>query len=73
MESFTALRIALMILGLNDVYHMVSMLNENPPDGELWVEAYEAKFEGKGKPYGREEWDKLLGHCEVCICTGASL
>lgn len=55
-----------MILGFNDVYHMTSMLEENPRDSDMWVEAYEAKFEGKGKPFGKEDWDQLLGHCEVC-------
>lgn len=32
---------------------------------EMWSEAIDAKFEGKGKPYGREEFDKLLGHCQA--------
>ena len=27
------------------------------------MEAVEAKFACKGKPYGRDEFDKLLGHC----------
>jgi hypothetical protein len=54
-----------MLLGFDDTYHMIEMLEENPPDGEMWLEAYKAKFEGIGKPYGREEWDKLLGHCMV--------
>ena len=30
----------------------------------MWLEAIEAKFDGKGKPYGRAEFDKLLGHCQ---------
>jgi hypothetical protein len=30
----------------------------------MWMEAIEAKFDGKGKPYGRAEFDKLLGHCQ---------
>ena len=42
-----------------------SCVFENPPDTELWVEALEAKYEGKGKPYGRQEFDALLGHCMV--------
>ena len=25
----------------------------------------EAKYDGKGKPYGRVEFDKLLGHCQA--------
>jgi hypothetical protein len=28
----------------------------------MWTEALEAKYDGKGKPYGRAEFDKLLGH-----------
>ena len=31
----------------------------------MWIEAIEAKFEGKGKPFEREDWDQLLGHCMV--------
>jgi hypothetical protein len=44
---------------------MVSVLTENPSDSGMWVEAIDAKYKGIGKPYGREEWDKLLGHCMV--------
>jgi hypothetical protein len=44
---------------------MVSVFTENPNDTEMWVEAIDAKYKGVGKPYGREEWDKLLGHCMV--------
>jgi hypothetical protein len=40
---------ALLQLGLADVYHTVELLQENPKDDDLWVEAYQAKFEGKGK------------------------
>jgi hypothetical protein len=58
------LRAALFELGYFDVYHYSAMW-ENPKDTELWVEAYQAKFEGKGRPYGRKEWDALLGHCQV--------
>lgn len=58
------MRIALKQLGYNDTYHMMSVM-ENPMDGEMWIEAYEAKYFGKGKPYGREEWDQLLGNCQV--------
>lgn len=39
---------------------------ENPPDGEMWCQAIDAKFYGKGH-FGREEWDQLLGHCMVVI------
>jgi len=32
---------------------------------ESWVAALEAKYEGKGKPYGRQEFDNLLGDWAV--------
>ena len=38
---------------------------ENPPDMDMWTQAFEAKFEGKGKPFNKDDWDKLLGHCQV--------
>lgn len=31
----------------------------------MWVEAMNAKFKGIGKPYGKEQWDALLGHCQA--------
>jgi Sulfotransferase domain len=53
---------------------MMEMESENQRDAEMWLEAFEAKFEGKGKPYGREEFDKLLGHCAVsCVLCLESL
>lgn len=44
----------------------------------MWWEAFEAKFEGKGKPFGRDQFDKLLGHCQAvadnpCICFAEDL
>lgn len=29
------------------------------------MEALEAKYKLRGKPYTREDWDKLLGHCRA--------
>lgn len=29
----------------------------------MWIEAFEAKYKGKGQPFGRAEFDKILGHC----------
>lgn len=55
---------ALRLLGINEMYHGWQPLFENPRDNEMWMEAIEAKFDGKGKPYGRAEFDKLLGHCQ---------
>ncbi|KAJ7199080.1 P-loop containing nucleoside triphosphate hydrolase protein [Mycena rebaudengoi] len=51
---------ALEVLGYKDAHHMLRGLS-NPLEVEMWREAVEAKFHGKGKPYGREEWDQLLG------------
>lgn len=62
----TALRIALNQLGYNDTYHMMNASVENPPDCLMWQDAFAAKYDKKGK-FGREEWDKLLGHCQA-IC-----
>jgi hypothetical protein len=52
------------MLGINEFYHGWHPIFGNPRDNEMWMEALEAKFDGKGKLYGREEFDKLLGHCQ---------
>ena len=37
----------------------------------LWTEALQAKYEGKGKKWGREEFDKLLGNFDgICDVPG---
>lgn len=58
------MRGALKELGYVDTYHMDSCM-ENPPDCDLWAEALDAKFNGKGRTFGKEDWDQLLGHCQV--------
>lgn len=63
----SSLRQALLDLGYADVYHFASILNENPPDAELWLEALDCKQ--KGEKYGRRNWDALLGHCEAVTDT----
>lgn len=35
----------------------------------MWIEAMEAKFKGIGKPYGKDQWDALLGHCQAVTDT----
>lgn len=60
----TATCAALRLLGITECYHGWQPLFENPRDNEMWMEALEAKFDGKGKPYARAEFDKLLGHCQ---------
>jgi hypothetical protein len=56
---------ALQLLGIHECYHGWDPVFANPRDMEMWSEALEAKFEGNGKPYGREEFDQLLGHCQA--------
>lgn len=58
----SSLRQAFFDLGMSDVYHFTSIVNENPPDAKLWVKAHEWKFEGKGT-WTKDDWDALLGHC----------
>jgi len=58
----TALKAALHILGYNDVYHGTDVYS-NIQDCDMWMDALRAKYFGKGKPFGRAEFDKLLGHC----------
>jgi len=62
----SATKAALEQLGYNDVYHMVTAM-KNPKDYDMWAEAFNAKFFGKGQMFGRKEWDQLLGDCAACI------
>lgn len=59
-----AMRVALRELGHVDMYHMDSCM-ENPPDGNLWANALDPKFNGKGRTFETKDWDQLLGHCQV--------
>jgi hypothetical protein len=52
--------IALKQLGFTP-YHMSLSLGGPKANLSLWREALDAKFHGKGKPWGREEFDKILG------------
>ena len=65
-DHLTALRTALKRLGYTDCYHMMSASVENPPDCLMWMDALTAKYDGIGT-FGREQWDQLLGHCQVGI------
>ena len=46
-------------------YHMAEAINNAAMDFPLWEEALRAKFFGEGKPWGREEFDKMLGQFDV--------
>ena len=56
-----SLREALFILGYSDVYHMASIMRDNPRDCEMWNEAYRAIFQANGT-FEKGDWDQLLGH-----------
>lgn len=45
---------------------------ENPPDCLMWSDALAAKYDGKGQPFAREQWDQLTGHCQA-ICDWPSV
>jgi Sulfotransferase domain len=51
-------------MGFDDVYHMTSVIHD-PDDAEWWLRAGDAKWKNKGI-FAQEDWDKLLGHCQVC-------
>lgn len=68
-----SLRQALVTLGYKDVYHFASVLQENPRDAEMWTEAMNAKFKGKGKEFEKADWDQLLGHCMATTDTPSVL
>lgn len=55
-----SMREAYSILGYAQPYHYASLF-ENCQDADMWNEALRAKFSGAGKPYGRAEFDQLLG------------
>lgn len=67
---------ALRMLGYNP-YHMVEGMKNADVDLECWVEGVEAKFLGKGKLWGKEEFDKLTGKHDVgrliCVFLGWNL
>ncbi|KAL1635398.1 hypothetical protein SLS56_001823 [Neofusicoccum ribis] len=43
---------------------MMCASTENPPDCLMWSDALAAKYDGEGT-FGKEQWDQLLGHCQV--------
>lgn len=57
-----SLRAALSHFGYNP-YRVMAILDK--VHLECWDEAMQAKFQGKGKQYGKEEFDKLMGKYNV--------
>ena len=72
-----SMQLALQILGYNHTAHGFDMISR-PEVGTSWMEAVDAKFLNIGKPYGRAEFDALLGHCAAvtdmpCAAFGEEL
>ncbi|RFU74049.1 hypothetical protein TARUN_8198 [Trichoderma arundinaceum] len=62
-----SMRAAMKQLGYVDTYHMMNCSIENPPDALMWMDALCAKYDKKGKPFTREDWDQLLGNSQA-VC-----
>ncbi|KAH6880062.1 P-loop containing nucleoside triphosphate hydrolase protein [Thelonectria olida] len=62
-----SMRAAMKQLGYVDTYHMMNCSIENPPDALMWMDALTAKYDKKGKPFTRDDWDQLLGHAQA-VC-----
>jgi hypothetical protein len=43
---------------------MINVVHD-PDDAQWWSRAADAKWNNKGSMFTREEWDQLLGHCQV--------
>ncbi|RBR12799.1 uncharacterized protein FIESC28_08501 [Fusarium coffeatum] len=58
---------ALTILGYKNVYHATQAI-DRPQDWDILERACDASFPNlpsyTGKPFTREQWDELFGHCE---------
>ena len=51
-------------------YHMTDAVTNSAVVLPLWEEALDAKYNGKGIPWTKEDFDKILGTFDVCL--GAS-
>ncbi|KAJ7485338.1 hypothetical protein FB451DRAFT_1392091 [Mycena latifolia] len=58
-----SLKVALETVGYVRTDHF--MAPTSPEKMNMWIEAIKAKFFGEGTPYGRKEWDQLLGDCQA--------
>ncbi|KAJ6595787.1 P-loop containing nucleoside triphosphate hydrolase protein [Mycena vulgaris] len=61
-----SLKLALEALGYVRTNHGFDvMLASTAAEKDMWIAALKAKFYGEGTPFGREEWDQLLGDCQA--------
>ncbi|KAK0367274.1 hypothetical protein LTR91_016357 [Friedmanniomyces endolithicus] len=57
-----SMQAALTLLNYPSPYHYSSIF-ANVQDADMWNAALRAKYFGRGREFGRREWDQLLGHC----------
>jgi len=55
-------------LGFGPCYHMRTAMNQYPRDCAIWLEAFEAKYDGIGV-FEKKQWDQLLGNYSVSIIS----
>ncbi|KAJ7475878.1 hypothetical protein FB451DRAFT_1397269 [Mycena latifolia] len=60
-----SLKLALETLGYVRTSHGFAVHSSSPTVIDMWITAIRAKFYGEGTPYGRTEWDLLLGDCQA--------
>ncbi len=58
------MKTALDILGFR-AYHSTDLWVDSQENVERWMTAFDWKYNGKGKPFDRLEWDKILGNYMV--------
>lgn len=63
----TALCAALKILGISSYHFSEISRNKNNKHFELWLEAVQAKYDGIGKPWKGEDFDRILWNYDVSI------
>lgn len=59
-----ALADALSELGVSPIYHMREVGKSG--HAQLWTQALEAKYEGKGASWERQDFEQMLAGFQVC-------
>lgn len=59
------MRAALLTLGYVHTYHTMDAAFINPRDCQTWLKWLRAKHDGVGRIPGRNDFDALLGDCQV--------
>lgn len=65
------MKVALELLGYDVVYHGKDVYS-NIQDADMLIDGLNAKYFGKGNPFGLAEFDKLFGHCAAVTAGPAN-